>query len=77
MAPREIEQIADRLEGLIARLEGRFGREHRCREAEYRRLLQEVVEVLLSTRHAFHSNRLKGLRERIEAVLRQEVGGRK
>jgi len=70
MSARKVEEVADRLEGLITRLEGLLENRSPCREAEYRRLLQETVAVLAATKNSFRSRRLKELRERIETILR-------
>ena len=64
----DIQEVTDRLEGLITRLEASLQQRSR-REDAYRRMLQETVFVLLATKDAFRSQQLKQLRERIERVL--------
>lgn len=70
MSARELQEVIDRLEGLIARLESLVENTKDRHEHEYRRMLQETAAVLLATKGSFHSRRLKQLRERIEAFLK-------
>lgn len=64
-----IREIADRLEGLITRMEGKMDQKTKREVETYRSLLEETVSVLVSTKSSFHSRQLMALRKRIEAAL--------
>lgn len=65
MSKAKIDEIADRLEDLVAKLERRSS----DREETYRRTLKKAAAVLEETKSSFKSARLKKLREKIETVL--------
>jgi hypothetical protein len=62
-------QLLQRLEGLVERLEKSSGGESDRRVHLYEQTLREAVEVLEKTKHAFHSKQLKHLREQLMIVL--------
>jgi signal transduction protein with GAF and PtsI domain len=67
MNEAELKRLIRDAETRLERLEGVEDAERR--EAAYRQVLLEMLQVLEETRRHFKSERLKGLRERIQRLL--------
>ncbi len=68
---QKIETIVTRLERVAQIFETTIQVRDQHKTICYRNELENVVDVLKSTKSSFHSKQLKELRERIEKILNQ------